>query len=320
MSIVIRGFNPTDEEYEAVVALHNRVWPSAFSTAETWQHRDKARDFLFQREVIEKEGIIVGYGFYAQLPWSYHPRKYWVDANIDPAYERQGIGSMYYDDLTTRLLEKDPIAFSSGTREHKPQSIRFLEKRGFKLVMRELVSKLDVTTFDETNFVGVLDRVRQAGIQLSSVQDLIETDADCIAKLHEAEWMIEQDVPSADPTIKQSVESFEKAVIGNPSLPLNAWIIAVDNGQYVGMSMVKRTGNPKKFDTGLTGVLRSHRRMGIATALKLHAIRFAKSEGAEVIQTENEENNPMYQLNMQLGFKPQPAWVEFENTLQEEEK
>ena len=60
--------------------------------------------------------------------------------------------------------------------------------------------------------------------------------------------------------------------------------------------------------------------MGIATALKLHAIRFAKKEGIELIETENEENNPMYQLNVQLGFRPLPAWVEFEKTLQEEEK
>lgn len=320
MPIVIRPFNPTDEEYEAVVALNNTVWPSAFSTVETWQHRDQARDFFYHREVIEKNGEIVAFGTHAQWPWSFHPRKYWIDLQVHPAYERQGIGKIYYDDLTTRLLKHDPIAFTAGTRENKAQTIRFLEKRGFKQTMREMVSELDVTTFDETNFVGALEKVRQAGIQILSVRELKEIDPDYIAKLHETEWIIEQDVPSPDPTIKQSVESFEKAIIGNPSLPFEAWFIAVDNGQYVGMSNVQRTGNPKKFDTGLTGVLRSHRRMGIATALKLHAIRFAKKEGIELIETENEENNPMYQLNVQLGFKPQPAWVEFEKTLQEEEK
>lgn len=33
------------------------------------------------------------------------------------------------------------------------------------------------------------------------------------------------------------------------------------------------------------------------------------------IETDNEENNPMYQINMKLGFEPLPAWVDYEKTL-----
>jgi hypothetical protein len=36
-----------------------------------------------------------------------------------------------------------------------------------------------------------------------------------------------------------------------------------------------------------------------------------------LIETYNEENNPMYALNLALGFKPQPAWLEFEKRLKE---
>ena len=56
---------------------------------------------------------------------------------------------------------------------------------------------------------------------------------------------------------------------------------------------------------------RSHRRRGIATAIKVRSIRFAKDLGYRAIQTDNEENNPMYDLNLRLGFRPTKAWLQF---------
>ena len=61
---------------------------------------------------------------------------------------------------------------------------------------------------------------------------------------------------------------------------------------------------PAKLYTGLTGVLRSHRRRGIATALKVTALEMAKARGVRTLETDNEENNPMYLLNVELGFEP----------------
>ena len=69
---------------------------------------------------------------------------------------------------------------------------------------------------------------------------------------------------------------------------------------------------------GMTGVLRSHRRKGIATALKLQGIEYAKQNGIKYLKTENEENNPMYQINLKLGFRPQRTWTDFEKQLRDE--
>lgn len=63
---------------------------------------------------------------------------------------------------------------------------------------------------------------------------------------------------------------------------------------------------------GMTGVVRSHRRRGIATALKVLTLQFAQAAGIEWIETSNEEHNPMLQLNIQLGFEPAAAWLDFE--------
>ena len=60
---------------------------------------------------------------------------------------------------------------------------------------------------------------------------------------------------------------------------------------------------------------RSHRRRGIGTALKIKAMEFADRVGATIIDTMNEENNPMYQLNIEMGFKEITAALTFEKHL-----
>jgi len=66
------------------------------------------------------------------------------------------------------------------------------------------------------------------------------------------------------------------------------------------------------LETGLTGVDRQYRRRGLATALKCQVIEVAQRLGARRILTSNEENNPMFQLNLRLGFEAQPAEVDWE--------
>ena len=320
MSIIIQPFEATDSEYETIVAIKNAVWPDQFVTVETRQHWDKSRQpgYLFERELIKKDGQIVAFGSYAQLIWSFHPRKYWVDLAVHPDYEAQGIGSAYYEHIMSLLAERDPIAITATTREDKTQGIEFLRKRGFEQVMREARSELKVATFDHANFAGVLEKVRAQGIQIVSIRQLAEIDSNWKRNLYEAEWEIEQDVPSPDPSVKRSFRSFKKRSLGSPILLPDAWFVALDQGRYVGMSILWRSGNKDKLDTGLTGVVRTHRRRGIATAMKLHAIQFAQQYGAKIIVTENEENNPMYQLNLNLGFRPISAWLEFEKKLKDE--
>lgn len=43
----------------------------------------------------------------------------------------------------------------------------------------------------------------------------------------------------------------------------------------------------------------------------MEIIKFAQAYGAKLIKTDNEESNPMYTLNMQFGFKPTPAELEY---------
>ena len=129
-------------------------------------------------------------------------------------------------------------------------------------------------------------------------------------------------MPSPDPATPEPFEQFVKG-FSHPNFLADGWFIAVDStgadgavGPYVGITTLGASqADEGKLYTWLTGVRRPYRRRGIALALKVHAIEFAQQQGTQVIETDNEENNPMFQINLQLGFQPQPAWLEFEKTL-----
>jgi len=91
----------------------------------------------------------------------------------------------------------------------------------------------------------------------------------------------------------------------------------VDGDEYVGVSYLWGSqATDEILYTGFTGVRRSYRHRGIATALKVMAIRYAQSRKTNsgrpvVIRTNNEETNPMFQINLMLGFQELPAWLAY---------
>ncbi len=317
----IRTCGKTDAEYEAIVAIHNAVMPRNTVTVKEWKHWDKARnpDFMYHREVVELDGKIVAVGFYRQFQWSYHPDKYGWETVVYPEYEGRGIRKAHYEHVMKILAERNPLAITSELLADMSPALQFLEENGFREIMRYEMSQLEIDTFDASGFTGLPGKMREAGIRITTVKELAETDPDWKHKIYELDWELEQDVPSAEPPVKSTFEQFNKSAVENPNFLPEGWFVALDGDQYVGESSLWLSqSNKEKLETGLTGVVRSHRRKGIATALKVRAIDFARQRGVKFIETDNEENNPMYQINVMLGFKALPPAIEFEKQLREE--
>ena len=86
---------------------------------------------------------------------------------------------------------------------------------------------------------------------------------------------------------------------------------------YIGLTHVMLSGNDGLYQ-GLTGVKRGFRRKGIALALKLRAIAYAKEIGKRVIVTNNDvSNQSMLALNQRLGYVRQPDKIFFKKTIHE---
>jgi GNAT superfamily N-acetyltransferase len=232
---------------------------------------------------------VVGYGVYGENAWSYQPGKYFIDIAILPEYQNRGLGTALYQHIFDTLSERTPAPnlLTAGTREDRLEAIKFLRQRGFEAVMREPASALNVAAFEPERFVQALERVRQEGISIWSMSELKEQDPNWKRVWYDLELVINQDHPHADEGAALPFETFASFLDG-PHVSTDAYFIAVDESretrQFVGLSGLSiNWADPGIWCTEMTGVIRSHRRRGIAKALKVSAITFAKRQGGRVI-------------------------------------
>lgn len=314
--MTIRPFDPS-RDYPAIVAVFNANFPTFQETVAEFEYGDNYRDkdHHFERVVGEVEGRIVGYGDSSHNSHAFHPDKYTVEVFVDPLEQGKGYGKTLYEYVVAALAPRNPILFRSHTCEDVARGIRFLTDRGFTLEMSFSESWLDVSAFDPSRFAGVEDSVLAQGIRLVPFAELEHESPTVRRQLYELSEAIAQDIPSPEPRHPVAYEVWEKRFARSGYLP-QAQFIAFDGEQMVGVSALWGREADNHLQTGITGVLRSHRRRKIALALKLRALAFAKAHGAPIIRTDNESNNVgMLSINIALGFEKQPGWVLYSKAL-----
>ncbi len=261
--------------------------------------------------VYETEKII-GFCKYEETSVENEPGRCHIAIYLSQNYLVEEYETALFEYIMAQLEPLNPAKLVTHAREDKSERVAFYLGQSFKQTMRSPRSKLDLSTFDQAKFIPLLDKMTHEGIELISAADIAARDPEWIIKWREIEWEVLQDVPSTTPHEQQSLELYEK----QPSYPgfyPEGCFFALDQGEMIGLSFLWKTEIDDRFAyTGLTGISRKYRRRGIATALKVKAIEAATADGFESIETANEENNPMYQLNLQLGYEPAPGWLEFQ--------
>jgi mycothiol synthase len=315
-----RFFNPTDDEYAAIVALYGRLWSDEkqFGVAQ-WRENDEEwpEETLLQRFVLEEDGRIMGIGSCYEKYWESRPGTVHIDFHVDPVRMGEGLDKLLYNTIMDYLGELAPVPeiVATEAREDRPDRLEFLRERGYVAGMRSPRSSLKLADFDSSRIAGLAEKIAAKGVDIYTLSELYEREADWKLKLYDLRWAIMQDVPAVEPRIRHTMAEFQKMTLNDPALEEEAWFVAIDNsgaGIWVGMSNLwLNDPTRRRLDVGLTGVIRAYRRRGIATALKLRTIAFAQQAGAETIETDNEENNPMFDLNLKLGFRPKAAWVSY---------
>lgn len=318
--ITIRPFEQNDEDYRQAVDITNSVWPEYPDTVEEWKEGDEKRSKLLKvgRFFAELDGQKVGFANYGQSLWVNHPGKLFVGIAVLPEFRKRGVGTALWEHLCQEVQQFDPLRLLAHTREDYEEGIRFAQKLGFNECMRDWESRLDPESLDMDEWGRYARQVAEQGIEIRTVAEL-ESDPNRDRKLYELEWLIDRDVPSPEPPSKVPFEEFQKIWERTNLLP-DAWFVAVDNGEYVGMTNLWTSqANAKLLYVGITGVTRSHRKRGIAMALKVRSVEYALQKGFSEIRTWNEINNKaMLGINNRLGFVRQPAHIEFRKVMREE--
>ncbi len=312
----------TPDDYAALAEIRSRMIPDFPATAEEYRHDDLIREPKIRhgRWVAEWDGRIVGEAYHTQLLTLYHPSKFVIGGRVLPEYQRRGIGTALYDTVTRALQPYDPIYYHVFARGTHPEGIAYLARRGYKEVFRERVSHLDVAAFDFAPRAGIEDRLRAEGIAIRTLAEL-KSDPGHRRKLYDLEWEVYNDIPElTEPPVRMAFDTWIAENLEHPQLIPAAYFVAVKGDDYIGLSyLYTATGKSRMIHSGLAGVSRGFRRRGIALAMKVRGIAYARQEGYATVWTSNAvQNKPVLALNERLGFVKQYDTVEMLKTLREE--
>jgi len=309
----LRDFEKKQHDYAGVAEVATAVWPEYPTTVHGLKQDDANRnaDLAFGRVVAERGERIVGFAVYGQPEFSPRPGKFFFHAAVHPDHRRRGMGAALYDRVLETVSPYRPTDLIASTHDDQTDTPAFLERRGFEVVLRRPVLRLDVRAFDEN---CVRSGPLEEGITISALSDLMPAVPDWKRRCWELDWEIVQDIPLFETPVRPTLERFSRT-FEDPEFTPDSCFVARHGDAWVGMSILSTDpSTPGTYFTGVTGVRRDFRRKGIATALKLRGIGYVKSKGGHVIETDNEENNPMLDLNLAFGFKRGPAFLEFRKT------
>ena len=285
----------TDQDWSEAIALrniYNWTHPGSIAEARSFHARTK-KDRIDIRYAGRIDNEIVFYGS-VMLNKNAGDGTYWLTLSFDPKTDRS------HDIFTEGVQEAEKRIREFGGKRSMYESRGeytwekgILEQNGFTLDMKFPYTCLEVDGCPCDLHPSVL----------SFAEYLKLNPDDGLHKIWRLEMDIAADLPLPFPFVETPFETYSNFIL-DPEVDLECKFLVFEDGELKGMTQLWPSQiNPKLASTGLTGVRRPYRRQGVATRAKRHSTAWAKQQGIEKIFTDNEENNPMYQLNLQLGFR-----------------
>ncbi|HEY5539481.1 MAG TPA: GNAT family N-acetyltransferase [Thermoplasmata archaeon] len=319
-AVAIRDFQ--SEDYPAVVEISNLLFPDDPGTVEEakWDDKHWDADRYVRRKyvAVEPGGAVVGRASFNHIPVAFHPQRFAIWVAVHPEWQRQGIGSVLHDHLLNELRRLDAVALRTWVKESMSETAGWVARRGFKELTRAWESRLDLAAFDRDCFADHWGLPRD--IEITSLAEELERSPNALRDMYDLDNAVAPDMPRIDPHTPMSFEMVRDWVLNSPGSEPRAIFFAKAGDCYVALTVLfKSEAQPDVLFTGTTGVLRDYRRRGIAFAIKLRSLEWAKRNGFREVRTWNNTlNEAMLAINVKLGFAKQPPWITFGKDLTRE--
>lgn len=292
------------QDYEGMARLFNfdRNEPIDATKVAEWEKGWPEEGRRVRCVAVDQEGQLIGYADAERWPWA-KPGKLFVYAVVDPAWRRQGVGGALVESLQAFIQGEEPKELQLSVRDSNPEALAYVERRGFKQERHLFESTLDLTTWDESRFAGVVEAVEASGIRFVTLAE--EPGEATERKLYELMCRTVRDIPGHDSPEDQPFEQRRKWIANHPA---DCIIIAADGDRFVGLTAIQPNKVTGSMYTNHSSVAAEYRGRQIALALKLLSIRVAQKYGAPFMRTNNDsQNQPMLAVNRKLGYKPEPG-------------
>jgi len=316
--IKIKKFTATDLEFSEIARVRNLVNHDSIDHPDEdkndWAIRDKG--LIKDRLLLYNNHKLIGLVYYGQGR-NENSRTCFFNIVLDPKYHNNDYREILYQEMLKKIKKFDSNKLYSNVYDHANyrNHQNLLINHNFKLVQTNREYSCDIRQINTEKYQPLINKLELEGIKFYDSRDEMKKFPNHYRKLEELIWAYEKDIPHPE-EIKITRTPFEQAMKMQIDFEENCYgveIIAVKDGQYIGSTDVEvfPKSEPHKGWTGALGVLKEFRRKGIATALKIKAIEVLLKKGITEVRTDNEENNPMYKINVALGFNPVPFSLEY---------
>ena len=313
--IEIKKFTATNEEFKEIARINNLVNHDSIDhpdyDKEDWAIRDQS--LIRDRLLLYNEKKLIGLLYYVQGR-DENRKIFFFNIVLNPKYHNNGYRELLYQKMLKKI---DANKLVSNVYDHANyrNHQNLLINHNFKLVQTNREYSCDIRQINTEKYQPLINKLELEGIKFYDSRDEMQDFPNHFQKLEELEWILDQDIPHPDgikPT-RMPFEQWKKVVLDFYNNSYGVDIVAVKDGDYIGSTDIEvyPKSEPYKGWTGGLGVVREFRRKGIATALKIKAIEALLKKGITEIRTDNEENNPMYKINVALGFEPVPFSLEY---------
>lgn len=317
MSYSIRLFEATDADYEAVASLYTACADPVLDFEYEHTSPDLLRHFHegFGPNLAHLRCFLVvddasqqpiGVAQYFPLLWLAEPHSYWLMIRIHPQFQGCGIGNALYCYVSGELAARGAQMLMIQVHEDTPEIAAWVHGRGFQEAFRSWQLVLDVAHCDDRLLHQQLGSAETPGITITTLAEEQRADPLWLVKLYDLHMSFVPDIPVPDhPNPAPPLSWFAEYVFNNPQSLPDGFFIAKDGDRYIGESFVQRDGDPASgmLHHKLTGVRKEGRGRGLATALKLKTIRYAREHGYRQVSTWNESSNErMLSINKKVGF------------------
>ncbi len=235
---------------------------------------------------------------------------------VKPEYRTHGAGRLLFADLSRAADEAGVKKLQISVRDVDLSHRAFAERRGFKERKHLIGMRLDLETFDDQSYDGIIEKLKSGGFQFTSMGALGNTE-EAQRKLYALNDMTASETMGSEgdhPWL--SFEDFQKLVCQADWYHPDGQILVIDssNGEWVALSAITRFEGSDYAYNLFTGVDKRYRGRKFGQAVKVHALRFAR----DVLQMKTAQthhstlNAPMIAIDRKFGFELSPGTFSME--------
>ena len=254
--------------------------------------------------LAEEDAAAVGAGRLTP-GWHSPPGVARADVRVVQAARGRGIGVALLDELQRRAEALGAPTLEVEVRDDDPASLAWSEVHGFREIGRSVRLALDLTATEEP------DVAPPDGVEIVTWAERPEL----AQGIYDVACEAYPDEPGSSDVEVEPFDSWLSQDMQGSGDRADAVFVALAGSDVAGYAKLSTSSRPGYVMHDMTGVKRSFRGRGIASALKRAEIAWAKREGFRTLETFNDElNAPIRALNEKHGYRPARGSVTLRRT------